>query len=99
MPPLGMGKVAELLTNPNGAKLFSTLKLQNGAHLDLYTDGFTDMKNNYSQSFGDSQAKQFFVKLYDVKQNEISSTIEKTISTWIQDAMLPDDITVIDIRF
>ena len=99
MPPLGMGKVAELLTNPNGSKLFSTLKLQNGAHLDMYTDGLTDMKNNYSQSFGDSQAKQFFVKLYDVKQDAISSTIENEINKWIQDAMLPDDITIIDIRF
>lgn len=99
MPPLGMGTVAEQLKNPNGKKLFTTLPLRTGAHLNLYSDGFTDMKNNCAQSYGDDRARKFFVNLYFVKNADVFKTIEKTVKDWIEDTMLPDDITIMDLRF
>jgi len=98
LPPLGMGAVKSALSGA-AKQPFTVIPLKKGIHLDLYTDGFTDMKNDDGLRYEDELAKKFFIRLYGVKDEDVCPTIENTVNTWIQNAMLPDDITVLDIRF
>jgi sigma-B regulation protein RsbU (phosphoserine phosphatase) len=97
LPPLGMGAVKSALENAS-KQPFTVVPLKRGMHLDLYTDGFTDMKNDDGLRYEDELAKKFFIKLYGIKDEDVCSTIEHTVNAWIQNAMIPDDITVIDVR-
>jgi phosphoserine phosphatase RsbU/P len=103
LPPLGMGAAKTAInqtgTDPSAKLPFTVLPLKKGIHLNLYTDGFTDMKNDDGMRYEDDLAKKFFIKLYNTKDEDVCSTIEHTVTSWIQNTMLPDDITVIDIRF
>jgi phosphoserine phosphatase RsbU/P len=101
LPPLGMGVVKAALSKDTEGKSrpYSVVQLKPGIHIDLYTDGFTDMKNDDGLRYEDVNVKDFFVNLYNVRNEEIESTITRTIDTYIQHSMLPDDITVLDIRF
>ena len=57
------------------------------------------MKNDDGFRFEDDAAKQFFIKLYEQKDEAVCPFIEHTVTNWIQHSMIPDDITVLDIRF
>lgn len=99
-PPMGMGSVKEQLDNPpkdsKGGPLI--LPATDGMHISLYSDGFTDMKNDNAERYEDERAKNFFIKLYGIKSHDVEKTVEGEVDTWIQNAMLPDDITVLDLR-
>ncbi|MFA6856335.1 MAG: SpoIIE family protein phosphatase [Treponema sp.] len=98
LPPFGIGAVKTTLETAQ-KQPFTVIPLKKGIHLDLYTDGLTDMKNDDGTRYEDDLAKQFFIKLYGIKDEDVCPTIEHTVTSWIQNAMLPDDITVIDVRF
>ena len=49
--------------------------------------------------YDDDRTKEFFINLYSKKDEEVGENIKKTVDDWIGNAMLPDDVTVLDIRF
>jgi len=104
LPPLGIGAVSAALSgltvdSPDCKKSITSHSILKSMHLDIYTDGFTDMKNDDGFRFEDDAAKQFFIKLYEQKDEAVCPFIEHTVTNWIQHSMIPDDITVLDIRF
>ena len=56
------------------------------------------MQNDEGTRFEDENVRYFFTKLYDKQENEVYSAITKTVDSYIGHSMIPDDITVIDIR-
>jgi len=100
LPPLGMGSVKEALSNvSDDSKPFVAIPIKEDMHLALYSDGFTDMQTEDGIRYDDDRAKEFFINLYSKKDDEVGETVQKTVDGWIGNAMLPDDVTVLDIRF
>lgn len=101
LPPFGMGSVKSELDRSRGEdkKPYITLAAKKGVHLELYSDGFTDMVNEDGFRYEDQNAKNFFIKLYSATKEEVPEKIEFCVDHYIGKTMLPDDITVIDIRF
>lgn len=100
LPPLGMGEVKETLEkSQEGEKPYAALPIKQDMHLELYSDGFTDMQTEDGIRYDDDRTKEFFIDLYSKKDSEVAEAIGKTVDEWIQNAMLPDDVTVMDIRF
>ena len=99
LPPLGMGEVAKELGESNNTKKSIVLPLRPGLHIDLYSDGFTDMQTEDDTRFGDDNAKDFFISQYSQNTTEIKKNIQEKVEHWIQKTPLADDITVMDIRF
>jgi Serine phosphatase RsbU, regulator of sigma subunit len=100
LPPFGIGAIKENLAAAQDPKNrpFELLKAKPGIHIDLYTDGFSDMQSDDAVRFEDENVKRFFTELYDKPENEVYDAITKTVDTYIGHSMIPDDITVIDIR-
>lgn len=100
LPPFGIGGIKGNLISSADSKErpFELLKAKPGIHIDLYTDGFSDMQNDDGTRFEDENVRNFFTKLYDKPENEVYSAITKTVDSYIGHSMIPDDITVIDIR-
>ncbi len=100
LPPLGMGSVKEALAAAtDNEKPFAAIPIKDDMHLELYSDGFTDMQTEDGIRYDDDRTKEFFINLYSKKDEEVGETIKKTVDDWIGNAMLPDDVTVLDIRF
>ncbi|MGP1458404.1 MAG: PP2C family protein-serine/threonine phosphatase [Treponema sp.] len=100
LPPFGIGGVKSDLAAAYDPKNrpFELLKAKPGIHIDLYTDGFSDMQGDDAVRFEDENVKRFFTELYDTPENQVYDTITKTVDSYIGHSMIPDDITVIDIR-
>ncbi|MBQ0038955.1 MAG: SpoIIE family protein phosphatase [Treponema sp.] len=103
LPPFGMGAVKLALQKsreePDAKKPYTTLAAKKGIHLELYSDGFTDMLNDDGFRFEDQNAKNFFIDLYTKSSENVADEIKYTVDNYIGNSMLPDDVTVIDIRF
>ncbi len=99
LPPLGMGGVAQALKEGNLQDTVACISIKNKMHVNLYSDGFTDMQNDSGVRFDDNRAKDFFINLYNTNEQESYALTESTVKNWTQKTMLPDDITVLDVRF
>ncbi|WP_407398143.1 PP2C family protein-serine/threonine phosphatase [Treponema sp.] len=101
LPPFGMGSVKSNLENSKkeDTKPYLTLAAKKGIHLELYSDGLTDMVNEDGFRFEDQNAKNFFIDLYTKPTADVAKEIKYCVDNYIGNSMLPDDITVIDIRF
>lgn len=103
LPPFGMGEVNDLLNkNPqtkNDAKTVYIFAYTPGMHINMYTDGITDMQNPDGIRYDEQMTKRFFTELYKKGASELSSFAEKTVDNWLQETMQGDDITLMDIRF
>ena len=97
LPPFGMGAIADAITSSGkgGYKMPLTTDFQ----IDLYSDGLTDMQNDDGERFGDDRTKEFFQTLFNTDPYDVAKVTEKTVSDWIQKSLLPDDVTMINIRF
>ncbi len=58
LPPFGMGAVKDSL------KSVYRFPIVKGSHINLYSDGFTDMQSENGIRFEDARAKQFFMSLF-----------------------------------
>ena len=96
LPPFGMGSVKKELSSIDKG---NTVPVAQGVHINLYSDGFTDMQNESGHRYDDEKTKQFFMKLYRTHASEMEALTQKTVSEWIENAMIPDDITVMALRF
>ncbi len=97
LPPFGMGAVADAITGEK--KGAYKMPLKNGLQIDLYSDGFTDMQSDDGERYDEARTKAFFGELFKTDVYSAEKEIEKTVKDWIGHALLPDDITVMNIRF
>lgn len=97
LPPFGMGAVADAITNEN--KGAYKLPVKPDLQIDLYSDGLTDMQTYNGERYDETRTKAFFGDLFKTDVYSAEKTIEKTVSEWTQNSLLPDDITVMNIRF
>lgn len=97
LPPFGMGAVTKALNEK--VKAVYKVSISAGLQIDFYSDGLTDMVNDEGVRFEEENTKEFFKDLYD--QNPYTSVkyMESKVSEWVGRALLPDDITVINMRF
>lgn len=97
LPPFGMGAVADDLkkTGKGGYKL----ALKSEVQINLYSDGLTDMQNDDGTRYDDENTKKFFLDLYTKDVKEVGSITSKIVTSWIEHSMLPDDVTIMNIRF
>ena len=92
-----MGAVAEAITaEKKGAY---KMPVKPGLQIDLYSDGFTDMQSDDGERYDEARTKAFFGELFKTDVYSAEKTIEKTVNDWVQHSLLPDDITVMNIRF
>ena len=97
LPPFGMGAVSEAIkTERKGAY---KMPIRPGLQIDLYSDGFTDMQNDDGERYDEQRTKAFFGELFMTDVYSAEKLIEKTVKDWVQHSLLPDDITVMNIRF
>ena len=97
LPPFGMGAVAEAINE--GKKSTYRMAIKPGVQIDLYSDGFTDMQNDNGERYDEARTKAFFGNLFKTDVYSIEKSVEKEVTTWVQNSLLPDDITVMNIRF
>ncbi|MBO4638492.1 MAG: SpoIIE family protein phosphatase [Treponema sp.] len=97
LPPFGMGAVAEAITGSSSG--IYKMPVKPGLQIDLYSDGFTDMQSYDGQRYDESRVKAFFGELFKTDVYSAEKAIEKTVTDWTQNSLLPDDITVMNIRF
>ncbi len=97
LPPFGMGAVADAITNENKGSY--KMPIKSGLQIDLYSDGFTDMQTYNGERYDEPRTKEFFGELFKTDVYSADKFIEKTVNDWTQNSLLPDDITVMNIRF
>ena len=97
LPPFGMGAVADAITNEN--KGAYKMPMKSGLQIDLYSDGFTDMQTYNGERFDEPRTKEFFGEVFKTDVYSVEKMIEKKVTEWTQNSLLPDDITVMNIRF
>lgn len=97
LPPFGMGAIVETLAKKKSGT-YNTFKLRDDFHIGMYSDGLTDMYNKRFEEFGEDGAKNFFRSLYSVPDNRLRHKISQIIDNYTEDTIIPDDITVLDIR-
>lgn len=97
LPPFGMGAVADNLKA--AGKAGYKLAIKSGVQIGLYSDGLTDMQDDDGTRFDEENTKKFFIDLYDKDVSDMNKFTARTVERWIQHAMLPDDITVMNLRF
>ncbi len=93
LPPLGMG----ILENEENTGY--RIPISKGLRIVFYTDGITDMVTPDGVRYEDDRTKDLFASTYNKNEHETKEMYTKAIDSWITDAMLPDDITIMDIRF
>lgn len=97
LPPLGMGAAAQNLTG-DGVKI-PCCQIVPGLRAELYSDGLPDMQTDEGVRYGDDRVKDFFKSIYGAEGDDVTKKIEEAVAHWTGKAMLPDDITVVDIMF
>ena len=93
LPPLGMGILESEAAS--GYKF----PIEKGLRIVLYTDGLTAMVTPDGVRFEDKRTRELFASTHGKNEKESRELYTKAIDNWINEAMLPDDITIMDIRF
>lgn len=93
LPPLGMGIVGG--EEATGYRV----PIVPGLRVVMYTDGLTDMLTPDGERYEDERTRQLFVTTCGKSPDETNAAYEKAVQHWAGDAMLPDDITIMDLRF
>lgn len=97
LPPFGMGAVTKALNEK--VKAVYKVSITAGLQIDFYSDGLSDMVNDEGIRFEEENVIELFKDLYG--QNPYTSVkyIEDRVNDWVGRSLLPDDITVINMRF
>lgn len=97
LPPFGMGEITKALSEK--VKSVYKVSVSSGLQVNFYTDGLTDMVNDEGVRFEEENTKEFFLDLYDQNPYTSEKYMDSKVKEWIGRAPLPDDITVINMRF
>ncbi len=93
LPPLGMGIVGG--EEATGYRV----PIVPGLRVVMYTDGITDMLTPDGERHEEERTRQLFAATYGKSPQDTTAAYEKAVNMWIKEAMLPDDITIMDVRF
>lgn len=97
MPPFGIGAISESIKNHKSECYKMPIKM--GMQINIYSDGLSDMQREDGTRFDDENTRTFFKNLYSVDVYSFEKFVSKEVSDWIGRAMLPDDISIMNIRF
>ena len=92
-----MGAVAQSLTASR--KGIYKMPVKPGLQIDLYSDGLTDMANEDGIRYDEERTKHLFLTLFHTDVYSVAKETEKEVTNWIKNALLPDDVTMMNIRF
>jgi sigma-B regulation protein RsbU (phosphoserine phosphatase) len=76
----------------------STIELQSGDLLVLFTDGISEPENEYGEMFGEDQLTDLAVKLADRPDTEVAASIIQAVEKWTGSPELQDDMTLLIVR-
>jgi len=76
-----------------------SIPITKGLRIVFYTDGITDMVTPDGVRFDDDRTRELFASTHTKNETETRDSYTHAIESWITEAMLPDDITIMDIRF
>ncbi|HOC29625.1 MAG TPA: PP2C family protein-serine/threonine phosphatase [Treponemataceae bacterium] len=93
LPPLGMGIIE------TEEQTSYRVPIVSGLRIVLYTDGLTDMVTSDGVRFEDDKTRDLIASVHTKSEADTAEAYTKAIDSWIHEAMLPDDITIMDIRF
>lgn len=96
LPPFGMGTISESIKA--SSKAGYQIKLDKNIQIGLFSDGFSDMKNQKGERFSESRVKDFFKDFYSKEPFQLDYYCRKTVEHWTKNTMINDDITVLNIR-
>jgi sigma-B regulation protein RsbU (phosphoserine phosphatase) len=77
----------------------STIKLEHGDKIVLYTDGVSEMLNENKEQFGINRLKEKLVPLKDLGPEELVKQIEKILDIYRGNAPQSDDICVFVVEY
>lgn len=100
LSPMGIGMVSETLSQKYEKvdRPFTVTKYQPNMHINLFSDGLTDMYNKDFEVFDEERAKNFFTSLYAEQDEKVADRIRQLVDNFTAETLIPDDITVLDIR-
>lgn len=100
LSPFGIGMVSEALSKKyeKTDRPFTVLKYKQKMHIGLYSDGLTDMYNKDFEIFDEDEVKRFLTSLYSAQDEKVEEQIKRVVENFTSDTLIPDDITVVDIR-
>ncbi|AEF86793.1 Stage II sporulation protein E [Treponema primitia ZAS-2] len=92
LPPLGIQEELDVDTG-------QIVPLGPGLRITAYSDGLTDMTDIHGERYGEDKTFTLLKKFHIVPQNNLRKLIDREIGSWIGEASLADDVTLVDIRF
>lgn len=100
LPPFGIGKISEIISKKyeKTNRPFTVIKFQPKIHINLYSDGLINMHNKKFEIFGEDKVKSLFNSIYSDSLPEMEGKIKNVITNFTAETVIPDDITVVDIR-
>lgn len=100
LPPFGNGRISEIISKKyeKTDRPFTVIKLQPKIHINLYSDGLINMHNKKFEIFGEDKVKSLFNSLYACSVPEMEEKIKNVVNNFTAETVIPDDITVVDIR-
>ncbi|HOJ98752.1 MAG: SpoIIE family protein phosphatase [Treponemataceae bacterium] len=91
MPPLGIAPEIDI----DAPILLPMLK---GMRLVAFSDGLTDMTDPFGERYGDDKALELVRDIHRLSPAALQDRLNETITSWIGESHLADDITLVDIR-
>ncbi|MCL4784594.1 MAG: SpoIIE family protein phosphatase [Bryobacterales bacterium] len=76
----------------------STLHLEQGDTLVLYTDGISEPENEYGEEFGEERLHALLRANSDKDARELADLIVEAVQDWVGDAEQFDDITLLIVK-
>lgn len=76
----------------------STLRLERGDVLVLFTDGISEPENEYGEEFGEERLHALLLANGDKDARELADVIVEAVRDWVGDAEQFDDITLLIVK-
>jgi sigma-B regulation protein RsbU (phosphoserine phosphatase) len=92
LPPLGIQEELDVDTG-------QIVPLGPGLRITAYSDGLTDMTDIHGERYGEDKTFTLLKKFHLTPQNNLRKLLDREIASWIGEASLADDVTLVDIRF
>ena len=89
LPPLG---IDEELTGLKDGK--TELPMSSNRKIVFYSDGLSEATNDYGVRYGEERTEKFFDENIQRENEEIISELQKDMESFLEEAPLTDDITV-----
>ncbi|MDZ7637891.1 MAG: PP2C family protein-serine/threonine phosphatase [Bryobacterales bacterium] len=76
----------------------STLLLEDGDVLLLYTDGISEPENEYGEEFGEDRLHALLLENGNKDARELADVVVQAVRDWVGEAEQSDDITLLIVK-